>query len=94
MITVLISHKVRDFNLWLNGFEDNSTARELSGCKGCRVFTDPDNSTQVTIEAQWKSLSTFNKYFESSRLRQVMDEAGVIGQPDVKILSEVQYAEI
>ena len=94
MITALITHKVRDFDYWLKGFEDNASARELAGCTNAKVFTEPDNRSNVVCELQWKSLESFNRFLESDDLRVVMEQAGVIGEPEVKILNEVQYSKL
>ena len=62
--------------------------RQASGVKGERVFQQADNPQQVTILFEWDTLDKARQYFQSNRLREAMQRAGVVGPPNVQYLKE------
>jgi quinol monooxygenase YgiN len=87
MVTVIVNHKVKDFNVWLPFFEKHADARRTAGCKSARVFRNADDPNHVTVffevadRAKWEALG------KSDDMREIMQQAGVIGAPTFTILN-------
>ena len=94
MITAQVSFKVRDFDTWFKGSSEKSSDCDSTICTNCRVFTETDDRTQITFQADWESPEALNTFLNSEEHRDAMVRNGVIGEPEVKLLYEVQYSKV
>jgi len=90
MMYLLIHHKVRDYAAWKPVFDAHAATRAKEGCKGGRLFRSSLDQNDVTILFEWDSLSNAEKFIASTDLRNVMREAGVIGDPQILFLDAVE----
>jgi hypothetical protein len=87
MVTVIVQHRVKDFDIWLPFFEQHADARRAAGCTSAKVYRhadDPNNVTaifEVVDRARWERLGTSND------LRDILQRSGVIGTPTFSILN-------
>ena len=87
MIHVLVRHKVADYNRWKEVFDSHLNARKHAGETGFRLFQSVDDPREVVLLLDWESVDEARRFMTSDELRKRMQEAGVIGSP------EVQYVE-
>ncbi len=87
MIHVLVRHKVTDFNRWKESFDSHLKARMHAGELGFHLFQSVDDPRDVTLLLDWDSLEHARRFITSEELRSRMQQAGVVGAP------EVQYVE-
>lgn len=92
MITVLIHHKVSDFNTWKPVFDSTFQFRHSMGEDGYKLFRSLTDPHDVTLMLSFFSAEAAEKFVNSDALTQRMKEAGVIGEPTVRILGEVLMA--
>ncbi len=90
MSYMLVRHKVGDFDKWKPLYDEHATVRRDSGSKGAHLFRNYDNPNEILILFEWESLEKARKFAESENLRQKMQEAGVLGKPDIYFLNEVE----
>ncbi|MFB6106526.1 MAG: antibiotic biosynthesis monooxygenase [Halobacteriaceae archaeon] len=90
MANVLIRHTVRDFDEWKTHFDARADVREEHGAHGYQLFRDAEDGDEVTILFEWDSTENARRFFEESDVRDVMADAGVVGDPDVWFLDEVE----
>ena len=88
MASILITHKVKDFEAWKKAFDSNLGLRTSSGELSAQVFRDASDPNSVTVINKWKSLESAQKFAHSPELKAAMEKAGVEGQPKVYFLNE------
>lgn len=89
MVTVLIHHKVADFNAWKAMFDSAFTFRKASGENSFHLFRNASDPTDLTLLFEWDSPERAKTFLDSDKFRQMMKEAGVQGEPEHRILVEV-----
>jgi heme-degrading monooxygenase HmoA len=86
---LLVRHTVADYDKWEPFFDEHGTMRKASGSKGARVFRNRDNPNDLVILLEWDDLAKAQEFAQSDDLRQVMQRAGVVSQPEAVFLDEV-----
>lgn len=86
MATIIVNHKVRDFEAWKPYFDADRQRRESFGLKDVTVGRDRDDRSNVYIIFQSSDPSRAEKMFDDPGLEKVMKEAGVISKPGVVIV--------
>lgn len=89
MATLFVHHKVQDYPTWRKFFDEATLTRTRFGSTGQQVYCSPTDPNEITILTEWKDISGAKAYAQSNELKEVMQNAGVISQPDVMFLDEV-----
>jgi hypothetical protein len=84
---VLIRHKVTDFEGWKPVYDAHASARAAAGLKEEHLFRNADNSHEVILLFTAESLDKARAFAESADLRDKMQIAGVMDQPDIYFLN-------
>ncbi len=90
MPSVLVRHKVEDYDKWRAVFYQHGSTREASGSQGARILRNAKDPNELVIMLEWDDLERARQFFQSEELRQRMQRAGVIGQPVVEFLEDVE----
>ncbi len=86
---LLIRHTVQDYGKWKPVFDEHDATRRASGCKSTRLFRSAENPNETTILFEWDSLDNARRFVQSQDLRETMRRAGVVGEPEVRYLNDV-----
>lgn len=89
MVFILVDHKVKDYAKWKSFFDDHSVTRKKSGSKGGQLYRVSGEPNHICILLEFDTIDNAKKFYESDDLKKVMQEAGVIGKPDVWFLDKV-----
>lgn len=89
MSLVIVSHRVKDYNAWRPYFDADQSRRSQFGIKDLYVTRDANDPNDVNLIFETQDVSKAQKMFEDEGLRKVMEQAGVISEPTVKILNKV-----
>jgi hypothetical protein len=89
MVTFIVTHEVKDFGHWKEGFEADEPNRVKQEIKSLGLYTSTDNSNLVTIIFEAPNEEAVNGMMNSPELKVAMQNAGVISVPEVKILNKV-----
>jgi heme-degrading monooxygenase HmoA len=92
MITVLVRHKVADFNAWKPAFDSVFSFHHTVGEEAHKIFRSLTDANDVTVMLTFATAEAAQKFVNSDTLRTRMKEGGVIGEPSVQVLSEVMFA--
>ena len=84
-ITVIISHEVKDFDLWKEGFDANESARASLGMKA-KPYRKLDSPNTIYVIGEAPSREVFEKMFFNPNMAEVRKAAGVISEPIVTLL--------
>ncbi len=90
---LIVRHKVADYDKWKTVFDADSARRKASGSQGGRLFRNTNNPNETFIMFQWDTLERAAEFAQSDDLRQVVQRAGIVDQPDVYFLEEVETVD-
>ena len=89
MVTVILSHEVKNFSEWKKVFDADETNRQQVGVKTHGIYTAVDNPNLVSVINEIPSLEALNEMMSNPDMKAKMEAAGVIGMPEVKILKKM-----
>jgi len=89
MVTVIISHEIKNYSDWRKVFDADEVNRSKAGFKSTTVYHSVDNPNKITVIGEAPSLEAFNGFMANPELKAEMEKGGVIGMPDVKILNKI-----
>jgi heme-degrading monooxygenase HmoA len=90
---ILVRHTVADFATWNPAYDEHATMRKDAGSKGGQVLRSADNPQEVVVLLEWDNLQNAQAFAGSAGLQAAMEKAGVVGQPDILFLEEVERSE-
>jgi quinol monooxygenase YgiN len=90
MVHMIIRHKVADYSRWKEAFDAHLNTRKAAGETDYRVLQSVDDPREVTIFLDWDSLERARRFAGSEDLKQAMQKAGVVGDPDVRFLEDAR----
>ena len=89
MASMLIQHKVVDFEAWKKVFDSSLKFYVFPMVKfRIRFFSDASDPNQLTVINKWDSMANMQKFANSPELKAAMEKAGVVGKPNVFFLNE------
>jgi heme-degrading monooxygenase HmoA len=91
MVHILVNHKVADFNRWKETFDGHLTTRKSAGEIECRLFQSVEDPRDVTLLLDWDSVEHARRFMNSDELRSAMQQAGVLGTPEVKFVQDAAF---
>jgi quinol monooxygenase YgiN len=86
-VTVVVTHEVKDYATWRKGYDADAGNRKKAGFKVTGVYADVNNPNMVSIIGEFPSAAAADAFATSPVLKDAMEKAGVIGKPDVKVLT-------
>lgn len=86
-VYIHVRHSVQDYARWREGFDSHAAARQAGGATDeLYVLRNVDDPNDVTVILGWSDLQKARAFTKSVSLREAMQQAGVTGQPEVRIL--------
>lgn len=86
-VVVIVTHEVKDYGAWRKGYDADEPNRKAAGFKVWGVYDDANNPNMVTVLGEFPTAAAAEAFTTSPKLKEAMENAGVIGKPDIKILS-------
>lgn len=90
MAVLLIRHAVEDYDEWKPVFDAHAETRREYGSKGYRLFHVADDPDEVVALFEWESADRARAFVEETDLGELMAEAGVVGDPEIQFLEEIE----
>lgn len=81
MVRLFVRHPVGDYAKWKKFYDEFDEERKGMGVTDHAVFQDVENPNDVTVWHDFTDVESARAFMESPRLREVMAEAGVAGEP-------------
>ena len=85
---VFFRTKVADYDKWKPVFDQDAADRGAAGSTGGQLFRDDSDPNTVYILFEW-DLDKARQYGQSENLANKMQQAGVVGRPDIFFMNEV-----
>ncbi len=89
MAHIIVRHRVKDYGTWKEAFDTFVDSREAGGERSFQVFRDEGDANLVSIIFKWDDLENAHRFMESVELKEAMGAAGVIEEPDIRFVQEV-----
>jgi heme-degrading monooxygenase HmoA len=89
MAYMFVRHSVQDYAAWKSVFDSVGDLRKRSGEDSYQILRQDNGSDNVVALFQWDNLDNARKYAASPELKAAMEQAGVIGKPEILFLEEV-----
>jgi heme-degrading monooxygenase HmoA len=90
MAYLIVHHTVEDYAAWKLVFDGHASSRKEHGSKGAQVLRSAQNPNEIVIITEWDNLHDARAFASSPGLREAMQNAGVVGRPEVLFLNEVE----
>lgn len=90
MTTLLIEHRVKDFDKWLEAYHDHDEVRRKYGCTEAHVHRSEDDPSEVFVTTRWPSVDEAQAFMNDPGLPEVMSRAGVEMPPQLHLLRDVE----
>ena len=85
-VTVIVTHAVKEYTSWRKAYDADEPNRKKMGFKVTGVYVDAKDPNLVSIIGTFPSASAVDAFISSPKLKEAMENAGVVGAPDVKVL--------
>lgn len=89
MITLILTHEVKNYSDWKNHFDADEHVRAKAGFKLSGLYQAFDNPNSVTIIFEVPGIEVVNGFMSSPDLKATMEKAGVISEPKVLLLNKI-----
>jgi quinol monooxygenase YgiN len=90
MTTMIVRHRVADFDTWKPAYDDHEASRREHGCQSAAVLRDPADGNDVTIVMTYPSAAAAQAFLDDPSLAEAMSRAGVTGPPEIRLLDETE----
>jgi quinol monooxygenase YgiN len=90
MATMLVKHRVANFDKWRKVFDRLEDLREKHGFVGHSVHRELSDPNVVVIVNRVRDMTEAKNYGASPELHEAMAEAGVQGPPEITFLNDVE----
>jgi hypothetical protein len=82
--------KVKDYGKWKPFFDKKAPMREKAGSRGGMLFHVSGEPDHICILLEWDTKDHATGFYESEDLKKVMQDAGVIGKPEITYLDKIE----
>ena len=83
MSYLLIHHKVLNFDTWKSAYDRHRDVRDQAGLKELHLLRNVADQSDVVILFEAEDLERARAFVRSDELRNKMQEAGVVGAPEL-----------
>ena len=84
MGVMIVHHSVRDYAAWRPAYDAHEAARRAAGLTSGRVFRSTDDPNDILILFNTSDRRRAEEFGRSDDLRTTMQNAGVVGQPEIR----------
>jgi hypothetical protein len=86
--SIIIRHRVADFDVWKAAFDEHGSVRRDFGLTDAGLLRDEEDANTVTILLSTDDTGRAREFLASDSLRETMQGAGVVSQPEVWIAND------
>lgn len=87
MTHLLIRHKVKDFLAWKAAYDGHAGARRSAGLTELHLLRGIDDPNEIVLLFSAADIDKAKAFSTSDDLRSAMQNAGVVGKPDLCFLN-------
>ena len=84
MGAMIVRHSVHDYEAWRPVYDGHEAARTAAGLSNGRVFRSAEDPNDILILFDMADRRRAEEFGRSDDLREAMQRAGVVGQPEIR----------
>lgn len=88
MATMFVRHKVKEFKTWKSEYDAFDPQRKKMGVTNHGVYQSDGDPNDVTVYHRFNSMDEAKAFAGSTQLKDAMQQAGVVGAPDIWFTKE------
>jgi heme-degrading monooxygenase HmoA len=88
--SLLIRHRVADYDAWSTVFAELEIVRRANGSRGGRVMRSDTDPGEVVVLLEWDDLERARLFVDSDDLQEAIQRAGVTGEPEFWFLDQIE----
>ena len=88
MSIIILNHQVKDYKAWKPFFDADRQRRSGAGLKDIFVGSSADNPNDVFMIFETNDPAKARQMMENPDLQKIMEQAGVISRPTIKVLDQ------
>jgi len=92
MQKVIVIYKVEDCDRWWRFYNDDTANRKIHGSRECLIHRNKEQGNELVLLYKWDSMENAREFFELEDTKNKMKDAGVIGDPIIEYVDEVERA--
>lgn len=85
---IIFRTKVADYDKWKPIFDADGVNRQANGSRGGQLFRNASDPNELVMLFEWDDLEKARQFTQSEDLRELMQRAGVVDQPDIYFLKD------
>jgi quinol monooxygenase YgiN len=96
MVTLVVHHRVRDYDSWKVVFDEHEPTRRSHGEIEHRIYRDVHDPNRVVVHNDFPSEEAARGFLDDPSLAEAMERAGVEGDPGMSFMERAErkvYAE-
>ena len=86
---IFAKHRVADYNTWKSTFDAFIETRRAGGEKSFQILHSENEPNNIFLMFEWDSLENARNFFTSEELKNAMKQAGVVEEPQIQFLNEL-----
>ena len=86
MVHVYIKHEIESYEKWKPAFDAVHEMRKAAGEQESQLFHLEGKPNMLIALVSWDNLENAKAFFNNPKLHAIMQEAGVIGKPEIEYL--------
>lgn len=90
MVTLVVHHRVRDYDAWKPAFDGHEWCRRDHGAIEHRVYRDIHDPNRVVVHMDFPAEENAKAFLEDPSLKEAMEGAGVEGEPGVSFIDRAE----
>ncbi|MDX1534100.1 MAG: cyclase [Thermoplasmata archaeon] len=94
MVYALVRHGVEDYAKWKTAFDEHGEVRMGFGSQGGWLFRTSEDANDLVILLRYEDPQKLDEFLHSEDLKEVMEGAGVQGEPEILILEQLEEVPI
>jgi hypothetical protein len=92
-MVIIVEHKVRGFDAWKPVFDEHGEVRRRFDATGHTLYRDVDDPNQITVATSFPSREQGQAFAADPSLREAMERGGVIGEPRITWVEEMEKVD-
>ena len=85
---MVVRHKIRDYSVWKPGYDEHRAKRIGAGLTDKYLLRSDDDPNEVIAFFEAEDLARAKAFAQSKDLKETMQKAGVVDQPDIYFLND------
>jgi hypothetical protein len=85
---MFVRHDVREYDAWRRVYDAFAAQHQAHGVRAEAVYQSVDNPNDVTVTNDFEDIEIARAFLESSEVRDTIQDAGVVGEPQVWFTTE------